>query len=170
MNDIDKIRELHQLEMKYRLTSTLQADHAYKLEEIMFWRGSIPGSDHVKLKVGQSFVFIDDFGTYFQKSGAMTIYVDRALELDLSTYTDEQITSMKKQNTIDKLQYESHKNLLEYFDKFNLYCEDRLFYPIGMYVRYNKLMIHGSFSSRKSNIDRFTSFTALKKVPKCKNY
>lgn len=163
---IDKFQELYQREMLYRVSSTLQNKHTYHLEECLYLRGSVPGNDHVKLKAGDAFVYTDLYGTYFQRSGAITLYLDNVLEMDLSSYTDEQISMMKKQNMLDNIFSQCHTSLLQYFDEFDFTYKDKPFYPIGMYVKYSTLMLHGSFSPERASTDVFCSFSQLKKVLK----
>lgn len=163
---MDKLQELYQREMLYRVSSALQNKHAYKLEECLYLRGSVPGNDHVKLKAGDAFVFTDLYGTYFQKSGAITLYLDNVLEMNLSSYTDEQISMMKKQNMLDNIFSQCHTSLLQYFDEFDLWYRDKPFYTVGMYVKYNTIMLHGSFSPERTSTDVFCSFRQLKKALK----
>lgn len=162
----DKFQELFQREMLYRVSSALQNKHTYVLEECLYWRGSVPGNDHVKLKAGDAFVFTDQYGTYFQKSGAMTLYLDNVLEMDLSSYSDEQISTMKKQNMLDNIFNQCHTSLFQYFDEFDLTYRDKSFYPIGMYVKYNNIILHGSFTPERTSTDVFCSFSQLKKTLK----
>lgn len=161
---MDMLQELHQREMLFRVSSKLQDKHTYKLEEILLCRGTFPGQDHIKLKYNDSFVYTDRYGTYFQKPGAITLYLDNVLEMNLSSYTPEQIESMKKQQMLDMIYEKCYTSLFQYFDEFSLMLRDKSIYPIGMNVTNNITMIHGSYNPERASIDVFCDLKGLKKV------
>lgn len=163
---MDILQELYQREMIFRAISTIQDKHTYHLEEILFTRGTVPGNDHVKLKVGDTFVFSDLYGTYFQKSGAMTLYLDNVLEMDLSSYTKEQVEAMRKQNVLDRMYKKSYDALFQYYDEFTLFHRDKIVYPVGMYSKFDKVMIYSSYSPKRDQTDVFHDFSGIKAVPK----
>lgn len=161
---MNKLQELYQREMLFRVSSTLQNNHAYTLEQILLSHKTFPGSDHVKLKKTIPFVFTDQYGTYFQQSGAMTLYLDNVLEMDLCSYTPEHIEAMRKQHALDMMYEKCYTSLFQYLDEFELTYKDKRFYPIGMYIKMNMLMLHGSFSPERTSTDVFCNFTQLSKT------
>lgn len=154
--------KLNVFRLQFIVLNKIQQDTIGIIERTFWERGTLPGCDSVTLKEGDSFVFADKHGTFFQKNAkGKKTYIEYLMRTTLSTFSTEQIQLMRKQIMIDKVQYKIQSEFLKFLRTIKLYSSSTRVYPIGMFVNTDDIMIYGSHKPDVSSTDIFCTLSYL---------